>query len=67
MRVNLDELHAHVWERLHASDIHACETTVEIAVEATLQFLVPHIKAAEEEACRMGCDVAMKMMLGIGE
>lgn len=67
MRVNLDELHAHVWEHLHSMDLYACETTVETTIKTTLEFLVPHIKAGEEEACRMGCEVTMKMMMGIGE
>lgn len=67
MRVNLAELHTQVWEHVRSVELDSDEGTVQMAVDATLRFLVPHIKAGEEEACRMGCDLTMKMMLGLGE
>lgn len=65
MKINLTEMHDHIYSQFKYEGVS--EVDVRLVVEATLEYLIPHIRAAEDEACRMGCDVTMKVMLGMGE
>lgn len=65
MKINLAEIHQHVWRLAQQED---CESAgverefIEWVVDQTLEYLKPHIVAGEELAVRTAADVVVRFM-----